>query len=67
MRYNEGGEIIEIIIRDSSGAKIENHKFQVNDKRVAKNILGSIMHKYGLTANAKKDDEDIGWLGKTNW
>ena len=63
MRYNTGGEVIEIIIRDSGGAKIENHKFQVNDKKLASKILGGVLHKYGLTA--KRNDEDLDWLGKS--
>jgi hypothetical protein len=28
-RYDQGGEIIEVIVRDGSGAKIESHKFRV--------------------------------------
>jgi len=62
IRYNQGGEIIEIIIRDNTGAKIENYKFKVNDKR-AKSILKSIQHKYGMD----KDDKDLDWLKKSSW
>jgi hypothetical protein len=58
MRYNEGGEIIEIIIRDSSGAKIETHKFQANDVKRANYILNSIKRKYGLGESRG----DMDWL-----
>jgi hypothetical protein len=59
-RYNEGGEIIEIIIRDSTGAKIDTYKFQLRDKR-AKQILNKIMKKYGMK---DVEDKDIEWLKK---
>lgn len=57
MRYNQGGEVIEIVIRDSSGAKIENYKFQLRDKR-AGDILRTLTNKYGIG----KKPTDIDWL-----
>jgi len=59
-KYNEGGEIIEIIIRENSGAKIETYKFQVDDKKRASYLMGNIMKKYGLTTQHK--DKDLDWL-----
>jgi len=56
-RYGQGSEIIEITIRDNTGAKIENWKFKVSDAR-AKQVLNSITHKYGLEIR----DKDLGWL-----
>jgi hypothetical protein len=56
--YNRGDEIIEIIIRDSSGAKIDTFKSSMKD---FPRILRIIERKYGL--NLKKD-RDIDWLKK---
>jgi len=55
-RYGQGSEIIEITIRDNTGAKIENWKFKVSDAR-AKHVLNSITKKYGL-----ERDKDLDWL-----
>lgn len=63
MRYNEGGEIIEITIRDNSGAKIETYKFQVDDKDRANHIIYSIIKKYGLKRK-KEENRDIDWMKK---
>ena len=38
-RYNEGGEIIEIIVRESNGAKIETYKFNISDIDRSKQII----------------------------
>ena len=64
-KYNEGGEIIEIIIRESSGAKIESYKFHTSDIERANRILGIIKKKYGL--DKQKKDRDIDWLNKREW
>ena len=56
LRYDQGQEIIEIIVRDSSGAKIETYKFKIADKRAGATLV-SIMKKYGLDK-----DKDISWL-----
>ena len=60
-KYNEGGEIIEIIIRDNTGGKIETYKFKLNDLRADK-VLQNIRKKYGLN-NTK--DKDMDWLNKS--
>ena len=56
-RYDQGSEIIEIIIRDSSGGKIETYKFKVSDPR-AISTLNSLRRKYGLEGSNK----DLNWL-----
>tara|TARA_R100000750_G_C2343899_1_gene95419 strand:- start:144 stop:335 length:192 start_codon:yes stop_codon:yes gene_type:complete len=61
-RYNEGGEIIEITVRDNTGAKIENWKFKINDKR-AGGVIQTIIKKYGLESK----DKDMDWLKKKDW
>jgi len=64
-RYNEGGEIIEVIVRESNGAKIESYRFSVSDVNNSIKILEIIKKKYGLT---DKKDKDIDWLKKNkNW
>ena len=60
-RYNEGGEIMEIVVRDSSGAKIENYRFKINDPRVMQTI-NAVLNKYGV----KKKDKDLDWLKKNS-
>ena len=62
-RYGQGGEIIEIIIRDNAGGKIETYKFKLDDPRVEQ-TLNSLMRKYGL---GKKEDRDMDWLKKSDW
>lgn len=59
-RYNESGEIIEIIIRDFSGAKIESYRFKVKDIEKAKKVFRMLKDKYGVSTITK--DRDIGWL-----
>lgn len=66
-RYNEGGEIIEIVIRESSGAKIESYKFHISDEQRTKQIMNIIRKKYGLKDLKKKQDKDIDWLKKKSW
>ena len=61
-RYNEGGEIIEITIRESNGAKIETYKFNISDTQRSKQIMNIIRKKYGLQDLKKKEDRDIDWL-----
>lgn len=64
--YNNFGVIVEIIIRESSGAKIESYKFNINDNDKTKRIMNLLRKKYGLNDFSKKD-KDIGWLNKPRW
>ena len=67
-RYNQGGEIIEIIIRDSSGAKIESYKFHTQDKVLSNKIMNTLKSKYGLEEKNKENiDKDIDWLKGQDW
>ena len=70
--YNRSGEVVEIIIRDFSGAKIETFKFNISDKSTANRIMNLIYRKYGFepTISAKEsvnEDRDIDWLKKSKW
>lgn len=60
-RHGNEGLIVEIVIRESSGAKIESHKFMITDKNKTKGILYMLKKKYGLNDFSKKDS-DIDWL-----
>lgn len=46
--YHRHGDVIEIIIRDYSGAKIETLRCQVGDKRKYKQTLDYLKEKYGF-------------------
>ena len=65
-KYNEGGEIIEIIIRDNTGAKIDSYKFKLDNIKLANQILSTIKKKYGLGSSEKNIDRDIDWLKKNS-
>lgn len=66
-RYNQGGEVVEIIIRDVSGAKIESYKFHVQDKQLSIKIMNILKYKYGVASGEKTGDEDINWLRGDTW
>jgi len=65
IRYNETGEIIEVIVRDGSGAKIESYRFRVSDKQNSIRIFRLLKSKYGFEVAKSKRDKDLDWLGKT--
>ena len=60
------GLIIEIIVREASGAKIESHRFKIQDKQKTRSIFNVLRKKYGLNDFSKKD-KDIDWLNKNPW
>jgi len=64
LNYNTDEGMVEIIIRDSNGGKIENFKFRMNDKKRLKFIAQTLKHKYGLDFTLSKKDRDIDWLKK---
>jgi hypothetical protein len=67
--YNKNSEIIEIIVRDFSGAKIESYKFNCNDTKTANNILSLLKKKYGFSPSIMPDEHinnDIDWLKKVD-
>jgi len=66
-KHDNEGVIIEFVVRESSGAKIESYKVQVNDANKTRSILHMLKKKYGLNDFSKKD-RDISWLNpKNNW
>jgi len=66
MGYSFEGVIVEIIVRESSGSKIESHKIPIRDKQKTHGVLYMLKQKYGFNDFPKKD-KDIGWLDKGIW
>ena len=58
LSYNRGEEIFELIIRDSSGGKIETFKGFIKD---FPRIVKIMERKYGITIKSRKD-RDLDWL-----
>ncbi len=71
IRFNESGEIIEIIVRDFSGAKIESYKFRIKDKDKMRKTFKMLKQKYDLgdfiITKKKIKDRDIDWLKNPEW
>jgi hypothetical protein len=59
------GEMIELIVRDSSGAKLDNFKFPIADFQ---KILAILARKYGIKFDIKQgkmqEEKDLEWLRK---
>ncbi|UCD20930.1 MAG: hypothetical protein JSW08_00060 [archaeon] len=58
INYYRTGEIIEIIIRDFSGAKIETLKCTLGEKKKYAKILNYLKEKYGFEPEVSKSDFD---------
>ena len=48
------GGMIELIIRDASGQKLESWKFNLSDRKRVIRTISYIKHKYGLFENSSK-------------
>jgi hypothetical protein len=68
MVANVEGDIIEIIIRDSSYRKLEQFKMNLKDKKLCRKIFSIIEHKYNFvnTDNQPDDDDNNNWLDMNN-
>jgi len=64
IKYNQKGTVIEIIIRDDGGGKLDSFKFSSTDKGAARKVFRTIKIKYGIDLKDKKPDKDrdINWL-----
>lgn len=60
--HSNNGEVIEIIIRDYSGAKIDSFRFNVSDKTKANMVFKTLEDKYGLKIGKKSKDKDLDWI-----
>lgn len=52
------GEFAELVLRDSSGAKLETFKWSLTDKQLEQKIFSIIRNKYGIF---QRPDKDLNW------
>lgn len=62
VKYNRGDEIIEVIIRDSSGSKMQIWRNNINDFRANGKLLMCLIKKWGM----RFDLPDKSWLDIDN-
>jgi len=64
IKYGQNGMILEIIVRDGNGSKIEGFKINTGDRKSLKKILRILKDKYSidLSNEIKKEDKDLHWL-----
>lgn len=55
VHYNKGDEIIEVTIRDQTGARIEIRRCNLADEEECGNIIRWLKDKYGFRAKINKD------------
>lgn len=72
--YSRQGDLMEIVIRDSSHRKIEQFKCNLTDKKLCRKIFSIIERKYGFvdieiphdkSINVKKEN-NVDWLDMDN-
>lgn len=51
-------EIVEITIRDGSGAKVDFFKWVSNNKEIERRILNTLKQKYGIF---QYENRDLSW------
>ncbi len=61
IKYGQNGMIIEIIVRDENGSKIESFRVNSNDKKTFKKVIRLLKDKYGLDFNIE-ENKDLSWL-----
>jgi hypothetical protein len=57
LNYTRSGEIIEIVIKDGNGRKIDKYKGTIKEFN---KFVGMIRRKYGL--NYQPEIKDLDWL-----
>lgn len=60
-------EIVEIVLRDYSGTKIDSFRFQVMDKKRRDMVFNILYNKYGIgftEEKPKREDLDLNWIPK---
>lgn len=63
MRFRPTGEMLEVDIRDSTGARIEKRKISLGDKKAATRLMQWLCDKYGFEFDYPfKKEEGTGWL-----
>ena len=71
-KENSGkGDVIEIIVKDYTGAKIESWTMNINDKKTSKKVMGILRRQYGFKPEILSEksmiseDKDLKWLKET--
>lgn len=59
--YHRNDDLIEIIIRDSTGAKLERWCCRLSDRDALKKLIQNLKEKYGFEL-----DEDNDWIDGDN-
>jgi hypothetical protein len=59
IQYNRGDEILEVTIRDQTGAKIETRRCNLSDVKECGKILKWLKDKYGFTPLIEKSLFDM--------
>lgn len=54
--YGRSGDIIEIIVKDSSDSKIDSWKFNTADKKLGTKIMNHILRKYGFSPSVTPEE-----------
>lgn len=57
--YNRGDGILEIIIRDITGTKIDHFKVNLKDGKTQTKIFAMIRSKYGINLEEAFDESNI--------
>jgi hypothetical protein len=69
--YEKSGDVIEIIVRDSTMRRVGTWKFNVADRELGFGILKHIRDKYGFepevkpndsVGEMKKEEKKVDWL-----
>lgn len=55
--YNQGDEILEVVVRDQTGSKIETRRCNIGDAKECGKIMRWLKEKYGFKMKVEK-----GWL-----
>ena len=55
--YNRGDGILEIIVRDETGMKIDHFKVNLNDKKRQARIFKQLKEKYGIDYTTIEEKE----------
>ncbi len=64
IKYGQNGMIVEIIIRDDNGSKVEGFKVNSKDQKSLGKVIRTLNEKYGIKFPLKenKKDKDLDWL-----
>ena len=59
VNYNQGDEIIEVIIRDGSGAKLQIWRNNIIDSKANGRLLSLLIRKWGMNFDNTKEFTNI--------